>query len=117
MLIVDVFNHLIRNAKEHAFIDQVQPLICIEAAARDGLVTISVSDNGCGIPEALQDRIFEPMFTVTLGNGGLGLGLSIVWDIVTNRLGGSIRVQNQLGGGCRFVMVLPQELKPSANAL
>jgi signal transduction histidine kinase len=55
----------------------------------------------------LRDRIFEPFFTTRLGQGGSGLGLSIVHNIVTKVLGGTIRVDSEVGSGTTMAMRIP----------
>lgn len=68
-------------------------------------VTISVADNGAGIPAGLMDRIFNPFFTTK--SSGTGLGLSIVHQIVES-LGGSVQAANRGGGGAVFSIALPR---------
>ena len=64
-------------------------------------------DNGVGIPAATLNRIFEPFFTTRLGQGGSGLGLHIVFNLVTAQLGGRIEASGQPGAGMRFVLTVP----------
>jgi signal transduction histidine kinase len=69
-------------------------------------VRLSVADTGQGIPKAVIPRIFDPFFT-TKGNGaGTGLGLSVVYGIVT-QYGGSISVRSREGRGTRILLSLP----------
>jgi C4-dicarboxylate-specific signal transduction histidine kinase len=70
----------------------------------DGFVQIVVSDRGPGIPEGQLDRVFEPF--VTFREKGLGLGLAISRSIVSAH-GGSIRAENNAGGGATFRCFLP----------
>jgi PAS domain S-box-containing protein len=74
---------------------------------RDGdLVLIEVADNGPGIPESQQARIFEPFFSTKSASEGMGLGLSISRNIVEG-LGGQISVRSEQGGGSVFCVSLP----------
>ena len=59
------------------------------------------------MPEANLRRIFDPFFTTKMGRGGTGLGLNIVHNLVTDVLGGTIRVDSQEARGTRFWLVLP----------
>ena len=52
--------------------------------------------------------MFDPFFTTKLGQGGSGLGLNIVYNLVTKTLGGSVHVASELGHGATFRMVLPR---------
>jgi signal transduction histidine kinase len=70
-------------------------------------VTISVRDEGCGIPEAIAQRIHEPFFTTKLDNGGSGLGLSISQTIVKEH-GGTLEFRSTPGRGTIFTVSLPQ---------
>ncbi len=68
---------------------------------------LTIADDGCGIATADQPRIFDPFFTTKLGKGGSGLGLNIVYNLVTGVLGGEIAVDSEPGRGSRFVIVAP----------
>ncbi len=78
------------------------------AAGREGpdQVMIRVTDDGCGMSEAQRARIFEPFFTTKGGRGGVGLGLSITYSLVTE-LGGTVSVESELGEGTSFLIRLP----------
>lgn len=105
-----VLTNLVANAMLHAFADATATgTITIEAEvdARGEHVALLVSDNGAGIPATVLPRIFDPFFTTKLGSGGSGLGLHIVYAIVTRVLGGAITVESAIGQGARFSIVLP----------
>jgi PAS domain S-box-containing protein len=72
----------------------------------DGRVTISVSDNGPGIPADVFPRIFDPFFTTKPVGHGSGLGLSLCHTIVSS-IGGEIRCESVVGKGTTFVILLP----------
>ncbi|ALT77368.1 PAS domain S-box protein [Paucibacter sp. KCTC 42545] len=71
------------------------------------MVILSVVDNGKGMSADIRRRAFDPFFTTKMGQGGTGLGLNIVYNIVTGILGGQIELQSEPGVGSRFVMRLP----------
>ncbi|GAB1411893.1 hypothetical protein MASR1M97_06290 [Candidatus Desulfobacillus denitrificans] len=68
---------------------------------------IEFLDDGVGIPEQDLKRVFDPFFTTKLGRGGSGLGLHIVYNLVTRVLGGRVAVSSQPESGTRFEFVLP----------
>jgi two-component system NtrC family sensor kinase len=69
-------------------------------------VSVSIADNGCGIPEEDLKRVFEPFFTTRANKGGTGLGLSITYGLA-QELGGSISVKSEVGKGTTFIVFLP----------
>ncbi len=74
----------------------------------DGIqVEIIFSDDGIGIPEANQHRVFDPFFTTKLGQGGSGLGMNIVYNLVTTVLGGDIRLQSRIDDGTSMILHIP----------
>jgi len=76
-----------------------------KTAVEEGRVVIRAEDSGCGMSEETRRRIFEPFFT-TKGAQGNGLGLAVVWGIMT-RHQGEIQVESTLGRGTTFVISLP----------
>lgn len=104
-----VLTNLISNAVTHAFDGRNDGRMRLVARADDGeRVVIQVIDNGCGIPARLLPRIFDPFVTTRMGRGGTGLGLHIVHNLVTQALGGSIRVDSQEDVGTTFTVALPR---------
>jgi len=73
-------------------------------------ITIEIGDNGVGIPEDVQARIFEPFFSTKEDTKGVGLGLSVVYGIV-QRHGGRIEVDSYVGIGTTFYLTLPRQQK------
>ena len=103
-----VLMNLIANALTHAFAAGVAGNIWVQAwLCDDDCVRLVVSDDGCGIPAKQQKRVFDPFFTTKLGQGGSGLGLHIVYTLVTGLLGGRIALESYCGQGSRFTLELP----------
>ena len=106
-MIAQVFQNLVGNAIKYAK-DEVKPVIEIEAHKTDGLVEVSVTDNGIGFDMKFQDRVFvifqrlHPMDKYP----GTGMGLSIAKRII-ERHGGTIRVDSEVGKGTTFTFTLP----------
>ena len=109
-VLTQVLANLILNSVRHAFADQAAPLIEIRLQEQGEQVLLDYRDNGCGVPESLRERIFEPFFTTKRGSGGSGLGLNIVYNLVTRKLGGKLEFSSQPGQGFHFRLSLPREL-------
>ena len=102
-----VLSNLIENAIIHGGEGRTDCIITITAAQEESRATLKVADNGNGIPEKNLAKIFDPFFTTQLGKGGSGLGLSIVYGLVTGMLGGQITVDSAVGKGTTFTLHLP----------
>lgn len=102
-----VIANIVTNAAIHAFgPDEAGELFILAEPVGTGEIELCIRDNGCGIPPEVQGRVFDPFFTTRMGQGGSGLGLYIVYNIVTSLLGGSIEVTSTPGGTC-FTMRFP----------
>lgn len=112
-----VFANLVNNTMLHAFERSTEGNITIEVQ-RHGLdeVNIQFSDDGCGIAPHLIGQVFNPFYTTKLGQGGSGLGLHLVYNIVTKTLGGHIHVTSELGHGTCFHLRLPLKAPLPDNA-
>lgn len=106
--LTQVFTNLIMNALTHAFENMETGEIIIDIDDDAHHIHIQFTDNGSGINDEHITRIFEPFFTTKRGSGGSGLGLNIVYNIVTNKLGGKISCQSKLGSGTTFDVELPK---------
>ena len=106
-VLMQVLTNLIMNSVRHAFEGVAKPLIAIELREAHGQVELIYRDNGMGVPAALHNRIFEPLFTTRRGRGGTGLGLNIVYTLVTKTLGGTIDVSNLPDSGACFRIRMP----------
>ena len=103
-----VLSSLVDNSLVHGFEGREEGAITITAAVeREGWVALTVSDDGSGIPPENLSRVFDPFFTTKLGKGGSGLGLNVVYNIVSGVLGGVIKASSEIGEGTCIVMTLP----------
>ena len=102
-----VVSNLVINALLHAFEPDVPGTIVIAVRREETSVVLDFTDDGKGIPPDNLHRIFEPFFTTRRAEGGSGLGLHIVHNIVVGTLGGHISVRSHPGQGCRFTIGLP----------
>ncbi len=111
-----VLDNLINNAMTHAFVDGQRGRIEVHAHDLNAdEVQIEVRDNGVGISADNLKRVFDPFFTTRLGQGGSGLGLHIVHNIVTEVLGGHVDVSSQPGAGTVFTLRVPLRAPVSAQ--
>jgi PAS domain S-box-containing protein len=104
-----VLTNLFLNAVAHAFPDGKPGAVDIQVreSGKDN-VEIIFSDNGCGMSLDVRRRAFDPFFTTRRDQGGTGLGLHIVYSIVTDRLGGRLDLDSAPGGGTRIQIILPR---------
>ncbi len=111
-----VITNLVTNSLAHAFEGREQGLMQIKTWRRGlHMVEMTFTDDGAGISESDMKRVFDPFFTTRLGRGGSGLGLHIVYNLVTRVLGGRIQASSQLGVGTRFHVSLPMKAPDKAE--
>ncbi|KSA12133.1 sensor histidine kinase [Maribacter dokdonensis] len=84
-----------------------KPIVAVSTKKSDEHITISVSDNGDGIPEKVKEKIFQPFFTTKPTGQGTGLGLSMSYDIVTKGHDGKLKVETTKNKGTTFIIELP----------
>ena len=103
-----IFN-LLQNVLAHAFEGEETGTATVLSEGKGSRnVQITVEDNGRGIPSSLLHRVFDPFFTTKMGRGGTGLGLNLVYNLVTKMLGGKITVSSGANDHkTRFVVTLP----------
>jgi len=87
--------------------EDFRPAVQIKTEKENGMVNLTVSDNGNGIPDSLREKILQPFFTTKPAGEGTGLGLSISYDIITKGHGGTMRVESTEGKGTSFIVSIP----------
>ncbi len=102
-----VLINLVMNSLIHGFEEIDSGEIRIEAEESGGEVLITYSDNGMGMSERQVARVFDPFYTSKRGSGGSGLGMNIVFNLVSETLSGSIACSSEPGKGARFFITLP----------
>jgi two-component system NtrC family sensor kinase len=103
-----VITNLTLNCVEHAFEIDTPGEIQISARLDGEIVELHVKDDGKGIAPDVLDRIFDPFFTTRRGQGGTGLGLNIVYNLIAKQFGGTITVTSTLGQGTHFTLRIPR---------
>ncbi len=99
-----ILTNLIMNSLLHAYDAETAGTIRITVEGDASDLTMRYSDDGKGMPPEILERIFDPFFTTKRGQGGTGLGLHIVYNLVTLKLGGSITCESKIGQGTSFVI-------------
>jgi len=106
-----IMTNLITNSFRHAFDEMQSGIIDIIGRRVGEKIEIIVKDNGCGIPQENLKKIFDPFFTTKRGNGGSGLGLHIVYNLVYHKLNGKIYCCSTVGEGTTFQFTFPVNLE------
>ncbi|WNJ97899.1 ATP-binding protein [Vibrio ruber] len=109
--LTQIISNLIMNSVVHAFEgEHSSPEIHIKFYAQDKHVIFEYQDNGIGVPQALHEKIFEPFYTSKRGHGGSGLGLNLVFNLVTQKLKGHLKFTSEPDQGVHYIIQLPQIL-------
>jgi signal transduction histidine kinase len=107
-----ILTNLFLNAASHGFADGRAGAITISARPRgNDDVEIIFTDNGAGMTPDVQRQAFDPFFTTRRNEGGTGLGLHIVYNLVTQQLGGRMMLDSRLGQGTTFRIIMPRAAK------
>lgn len=104
-----IISNMIVNSLRHAFPDKTGN-ISITINKQQDQLHLHYQDDGIGMDEATRNRIFDPFFTTKRGDGGTGLGMYMTYNIVTQRLGGTITAVSEPGKGTQFDLRVPLEL-------
>lgn len=105
-----IVTNLIMNSLLHAYTPEEQGRIKIEVKEKEEHLIICYNDNGKGMSDDVKKQIFDPFFTTKRGNGGTGLGMHIIYNLVTIKLQGKINVESEEGVGTTFNMILPKKI-------
>jgi len=105
--IYQVFSHLISNSITHGFENNLSGQITITAKCSKDETLINYVDDGHGVPESIQHSIFEPFTTNRRSHGSVGLGLNIVYNLVTEGLNGNIKYIKK-SEGVEFEIIIPK---------
>jgi len=105
-----ILTNLISNSVKHGFsnndddathdVNQENKITIIIKQLPSGEVEVSYCDNGRGLSKKAEQHVFEPFFTTARKQGGIGLGMSIVFNLINQKLNGSIELKNANTGAC-----------------
>jgi signal transduction histidine kinase len=107
--IMQIMTNLVMNSLLHGFADGLPGEIFIEVETVGDAVALSYRDTGVGMDKEQRDRIYDPFYTTKRGSGGTGLGMNIVYNLVTQTLKGSILLETSPGQGAVFLLTLPKD--------
>jgi len=112
-----VLTNLFLNSVIHAFPDGRAGSVIVEARQVRDDVDIFVSDDGVGMSDEIQRHALDPFFTTRRNEGGTGLGLHIIFNLVTQQLGGRLTFESRPGWGTRFRITIPRVAPGEASPL
>jgi len=98
MVIFQIFNQLLTNSIAHAYTDKSSGVINITCDCNQEELVLLYGDDGHGIPKSIEQHIFEPFTTSARGQGSIGLGLNVIYNLVSVGLRGKIKYIGQHSG-------------------
>lgn len=106
-----LLTNLVMNSLIHGFNGTDKGDIRIDVSEADGFLRLQYSDNGRGMDEKTLKNIYNPFFTTKRSHGGTGLGMHIVYNLVTQKLGGQISVESKIEEGTLFDIRVPLKME------
>ena len=106
-----ILSNCILNSIIHGFDKNQEGIIKIKARKNNEDFILEYSDNGKGLDETTKDKVFDPFYTTNRANGGSGLGMNIVYNLVTQKLHGTIDIQSEVNQGVLFTIKAPLHYK------
>jgi len=111
-----IITNLVMNSLQHGFADKSEGRIEMQVEQHGDSLVFDYFDDGRGIPDAIKGRIFDPFVTTARNQGGSGLGTHILYNLVTQVLGGSVSLQDDRPQGVHFRIRFPLAPHPAMNA-
>ncbi|NOX35500.1 MAG: response regulator [Deltaproteobacteria bacterium] len=108
-----VLNNLIMNSLIHGFENVDKGIIQIDITRKGDSILFIYKDDGKGMNKEQKEKAFDPFYTTMRGKGGTGLGMSIVFNLITQTLKGSIECDSSPGNGVCFTMKFPEHWEDS----
>ena len=102
-----IYTNLINNALLHAFEDRETGEIVIAASYVNNMLSMTFKDDGNGMKPEVIKKVFDPFFTTKRANGGTGLGMNIIYNLVNEKLLGTIGVSSEIDKGTTFSFEIP----------
>ena len=109
-----IINNLVMNSLIHAYQPGEKGALLIDVCEDEGDITFVYEDDGAGMRPDHVEKIFEPFFTTRRGQGGSGLGMHVIYNLVTQVLGGTILCESSVGQGTRFEITFPSNISQAS---
>jgi signal transduction histidine kinase len=106
-LINNAFYAVDKKASQSQEVDNYKGMVVVNTRKNEKEVVINITDNGTGVNEAVQGKIFQPFYTTKPAGEGTGLGLSLSYDIVSKGHNGKLEMVSQENEGTSFIITLP----------
>lgn len=106
-----ILNNLIVNSLIHGFDGIESGTIKIDVSSMEEKICFVYRDDGRGMTPEQRERIFDPFYTTKRSQGGTGLGMSILFNLVTQTLKGTIECESAIESGVTFTMIFPADVK------
>ncbi|MFZ5354156.1 MAG: sensor histidine kinase [Bacillota bacterium] len=110
-----IINNMVMNSIKHAYKEDDQGSISINVTSHGNTAVFEYSDDGVGMEPEVLRKVFDPFFTTKRGQGGTGLGMNIVYNIVTKELRGTIRCKSSPSTGTTYTIIFPLTEKAEQN--
>ncbi len=109
-VLCQIVTNLVLNSLIHAYDGEEEGILAFEIELEGDRLIFEYADNGKGITPENINKIFEPFFTTKRGQGGTGLGLHIIYNLVTQKLKGTICCESQVKKGTKFTIEFPAKI-------
>jgi signal transduction histidine kinase len=108
-----IITNFVMNSIIHAFDKDEVGELKLSAFVDNGKLYFIYKDNGKGLTKEVKEKIFDPFFTTNRANGGSGLGMNIVYNLITTKLDGKVEVVSEIGNGAKFKIIIDGCIKLS----
>jgi len=104
-----ILTNLIINSIVHGFDEGEEGKVVLQGYVKEDLLYLVYIENGKGMEEEVRLKMFDPFFTTRMGQGGSGLGLNIIYNLIHHKLRGEIECESTLGEGMRVIITIPMK--------
>jgi len=113
--LAQIVTNLVLNSALHGFNEDDYGVITITICEKADEIELSFEDNGNGMEKEVLNKVFDPFFTTSRGKGSAGLGLNIIYNLVTITLNGTIKITSEKNEGTTVLITIPKKLAKHNN--